>query len=145
MFPQHHRKTVFILAPPAIVWEFLTNPTLMQKWLSDDSIEVITDWKIGGPIRILVDLHGIPMENRGVILQFEPFRLLCYSHLSSISQLEDNLENYTNLAFNLEAHPTHTALTLDLSNFPTASIYKHLAFYWNVTLELLKKIIEEHG
>lgn len=31
---------------------------------------------------------------------------------------------------------------LSLSNFPTESIYKHLAFYWDITLELLKKLIE---
>jgi hypothetical protein len=36
-----------------------------------------------------------------------------------------------------------TALALTLSNFPTESIYQHLAFYWTVTLEALKRMIEE--
>ena len=35
-----------------------------------------------------------------------------------------------------------TELTLTLSNFTTETIYKHLNFYWNTTLEVLKNFIE---
>jgi hypothetical protein len=66
-----------------------------------------------------------------------------YSHLSSISRLPDEQENYSIVAFRLQPKEDETLLTLTLSNFPTESIYQHLAFYWNVTLETLKKMIEE--
>jgi|GEM_PF-3423452 len=36
-----------------------------------------------------------------------------------------------------------TELSLTLRNFPTEVIYKHLAFYWNVTIVLLKKFVEQ--
>jgi hypothetical protein len=36
-----------------------------------------------------------------------------------------------------------TRLTVTVSNFPTETIYKHLAFYWNVTPVILKRMIEK--
>lgn len=35
-----------------------------------------------------------------------------------------------------------TELLLTLSNFPTFEIYKHLDFYWNVTLPIIKTFAE---
>src|ERR1051326_6401781 len=87
-------KTVIINAPTSQVWEALTNPSLMQKWMFEKEIIFITDWQIGGPIITRGDLHGIHFENNGLVLQFEPEKVLRYSHLSSISRLPDKPESY---------------------------------------------------
>ncbi len=127
-------KSINISAPPTRVWETLTIPELMKEWMSPTEIDVITDWRVGNPIVIRGHLHGVSFENKGTVLQFEPERVLQYSHLSSVSRLPDEPANYSVVEFRLAAiTDSQTALTLTLSNFPTEVIYKHLAYYWNVT------------
>jgi uncharacterized protein YndB with AHSA1/START domain len=138
-------KTVNIDAPTSKVWEALTNPELMKIWMFEAEIHIITDWKVGTPIVIRGYMNGKDFENNGIVLQFEPEKILQYSHLSSLSRLPDKPENYSLLEFRLAPMENRTTLTLTLSNFPTESIYKHLVFYWNVTLEILKRMIEDHG
>ncbi len=136
-------KTININAPTSRVWDTLTNPELMKKWMSETEINIITDWKVGNPIVIRGNLHGIHFENKGTVLQFELEKILQYNHLSSLSRLPDKPENYSVVEYRLAPIENQTTLTLTLSNFPTETIYKHLAFYWNVTLEILKRMIEQ--
>lgn len=136
-------KTIHINAPASEVWTALTNLELMKKWISETDIQIITDWKVGSPIIMRGNLHGVKFENKGMVLQFEPERILEYNHLSSLSRLPDKPENYAVIEFRLASIKDQTTLTLTLSNFPTVSIYKHLAFYWNVTLEIIKRMIEK--
>ena len=144
--PKIMNKTVQINATTSQFWQMLTTPELMKKWMmSDIDIEIITDWKVGSPIEIRGTMNGKDFENKGTVLQFEPERALQYSHLSSLSRLPDRPENYAVVAFRLNPPGDQTTLTLTLSNFATESIYKHVAFYWNVTLEVLKQMIETSG
>ena len=136
-------KTIQIEAPISKVWDALTIPELMKKWMSEIDISISTDWIIGSPIIIRGRLHGINFENKGKVLQFEPEKNLQYSHLSSISRLPDQVDSYSIFAFQLAPIENQTALTVTMSNFPTETIYKHLAFYWNVTLEILKRMLEK--
>lgn len=140
-------KSVVIAAPSTKVWEALTDPVLMKKWMADadTEIEIITDWKVGNPFLIRGTLHRIKFENKGKVLQFEPEKILQYSHLSSLSRLPAQPENYSIVDFRLTPEGTLTVLTVTLSNFPRESIYKHLDFYWNVTLEIFKRKLEEPG
>jgi uncharacterized protein YndB with AHSA1/START domain len=137
-------KAVNIKAPPSQVWHVLTTRALMKNWMMPDiEIHIITDWTVGSPMIIRGNMNGKNFENNGTVLQFEPEKTLLYSHLSSISRLPDRPESYSLVEFRLQPVDNETVLTLTLSNFPTESIYQHLAFYWNVTLEVLKKLIEE--
>src|SRR5262249_32063579 len=109
-------KTIHINASPSKVWDTLTNPELMKQWMSDTEINIITDWNIGSPILIRGRLNGTKFENKGTVLQFEPEKVLQYSHLSSLSRLPDGLENYSVLEFRLAPTGNQTALALTLSN-----------------------------
>lgn len=133
-------KTISINAPPAQVWAALTTPELMQRWMVEPETEltISTDWQVGSPIVIRGTLHRMNFVNTGTVLQFDPERLLQYTHLSSLSRLQDQAESYVVITFQLTA-AEQTQLTLTLHNFPTEAIYKHLVFYWNVALELFKK------
>jgi uncharacterized protein YndB with AHSA1/START domain len=135
-------KTVHINAPVSKVWDTLTTPELMKKWISETEIDILTDWRVGSPILMRGRLHKIKFENSGTVLQFEPGKILRYSHLSSLSRLPDKPENYSIFEFRLAPIGSQSSLTVTLSNFPTETIYKHLAFYWNVTLEIIKRMIE---
>jgi len=110
--------------------------------MSETEIRIGTDWNVGNPFILNGKLHGISFENKGTVLQFEREKVLKYSHLSSLSRLADEARNYSSIEVILAPLDNQTSLTVTLSNFPTESIYKHLVFYWNGTLEILKRLIE---
>ena len=138
-------KSIHINASLNAVWEALTQPELMKSWMSESEIEIVTTWEVGSPIFINVPAESYKTSfiNTGVVLQFLKDRVLEYSHLSSLSRLPDQAENYTVIRFTLQQNGDYVLLELDLSNFPTESHYKHIDFYWTVTLEVLKRFVEE--
>ncbi len=138
-------KTIQIDAPISKVWDALTTPAIMKKWMSETDLNISTDWQVGNPFIIRGELHRVHFENKGTVLQFEHKKVLQYSHLSSLSRLPDEAGNYSLIEFRLTPVDDRTNLTLTLSHFPTEAIYKHLIFYWNVTLEILKKTVEQQG
>lgn len=111
--------------------------------MSDTEIEIDTNWEPGSAFFVRGELHGQAFENKGLVLAFDCERCVSYSHLSSISELPDVVENYSVLEFKLTASNDQTLLSLTITGFPTETIFKHLEFYWNVTLLLLKQCIED--
>jgi Activator of Hsp90 ATPase homolog 1-like protein len=52
-------KSVHIDAPPSKVWQMLTTPELMKKWMMPDiELNIITDWKVGNPVTIRGNING---------------------------------------------------------------------------------------
>ena len=137
-------RTVSINTPPSKVWEYVTNPILMKKWMGETemNIEVSTDWIVGNPI-IIKGFHHVNFENKGTILQFTPQKIIQYSHLSSISRLADTKQNYSTITFMVTGTERKTLLEIQVENFATESIYKHLNFYWQGTANVLKNLIEQ--
>ena len=136
-------NSVLIEARPSTVWRYLTNADLMKGWMGEPemAIEVVTGWKVGGPISIR-GYHHVAFENKGVVKEFEPEKIVAYTHLSSLSRLANAPKNYALIAFRLSASGKQTLLRLTVENFPTETIYQHLALYWRATIVLLKDRIE---
>lgn len=133
-----------ISAAPREVWRALTDPVLMKQWMAEPEMQlaIATDWQVGSPVLITGRQH-VRFENRGTVLRFEPYSLLAYTHLSSISRLPDTPGNRTTIEFRLSAfEPRSTSLHLRISGFPAESIYRHFDFYWRVTLPILQRFIE---
>lgn len=139
-------ETVVIQASAAIVWQYLTVPSLMTQWMLDTemTMAIMTNWQVGSPILMQGTLHGIAFENYGTVLHYEPEKLLQYTHLSSLSQLPGKPADFCKIAFSLIPAVQETALTLTITNFPTFAIFKHLELYWRVALVGLKKQIEQY-
>ncbi|MFC0514508.1 SRPBCC domain-containing protein [Mucilaginibacter angelicae] len=137
-------KEVVINATPAKVWKMLTVPELMSQWMGEPEMQlsVITDWQSGGSV-VIRGINPLPFESTGKIIVFEPEQLLGYSHLSSLSGLADEAQNYTLLLFEVKPVGEQTQLSLTLSNFPTEIIFKHFDLYWNGTLTVLKSFAEQ--
>lgn len=135
--------TITINSDTGKVWNTLTNTKLMKKWMGDPEmkIEVDTDWAINSPI-LISGFHHIKFVNKGLILQYDKEKKLKYSHLSSVSRLPDIAENYTILEFVLIPLGKKTQLTLNIENFPTETIRKHLEFYWRTTVVMIKEAAE---
>lgn len=136
-------KTVSINAPATEIWTVLTEPHLMKKWMGDMVTDIITNWQQGSSITIQGAIYKKPFENTGTVLSFKPYHLLEYTHLSSLSRLPGADESYCKFSFLLTPANQGTELSLTISNFPTEAIYKHLVFYWNVVMEILKKQVEQ--
>jgi uncharacterized protein YndB with AHSA1/START domain len=135
-----------INATPTKVWQTLTNHATMAQWLGepDMEIEVDTDWQVGSPFKI-TGFHHVRFENKGRVTSFETERKAGFTHLSSISGLPDKPESYSTITFSLEPVSDDTRLQLDIENFPTMSIRKHLEFYWRATLGFIKDKAEKES
>lgn len=139
------RYCIKIGATPAIVWDALTLPECMKQWMLDTRLEVVSDRRVGGPITFTGELNGHRFENHGTIQAFEPARTFEYDYWSSLSRgkIPDRPENTTKVRFELEEAGSGTKLTVILSGFPDESIYRHVKFYWNGTLHVVKRFCEE--
>lgn len=138
--------TVTINSEPTEVWSILTDPERMKKWIGepDMEIEVHTGWEVDSPI-LIRGFHHVKFENKGRVLKYEKERRLSYSHLSSVSRLPDKQENYSILEFTLTPVENHTLLILNIENFPTETIRKHLEFYWKTTMLVIKENVENRS
>jgi len=118
----------------------------MKKWMGDPDmlLEITTDWAVGAAV-IIRGFHHVNFENRGIVLQFEPPNVLQFTHLSSISRLPDTKENHSVITFTVTPGEMVTMLNVRVENFPTESIYKHLDFYWQGTMTVLKDLIEREA
>lgn len=137
------RKAVAIRVPRHTLWVALTDIEQMRGWMGLEGIDIVTDWTIGSTVQISGDLHGVSFVNTGRVLEVEPDTMLRYSHLSSISRLPDVAESYAEIAFRLVVLSERvTELTVEVNHAPTEVIYRHLAYYWNVTVEVIKRRLE---
>lgn len=134
--------TQYIKSPSAVVWQLITNPQFMGKWLSDDKIHVESNWKNGSPIIFSGMMHGIYLYNKGIILQFTPLICFKYNYFSNLSNLPDVPENYTKICFTLNENNAEVILELEISEINSYVDYKHLEMYWKPTLNIIKKFAE---
>lgn len=121
----------------------LTIPARMEEWLSDGTIRVESDFGPGSEIVFSGTLHGRAFRDTGKVLAAEPERLFRYTYLAEASRLPDVPESYTVFEFMLTPVSEGTELSFTASNFVTESIYAHNRFYWNIALEVLKKLAEQ--
>ena len=68
------KVTTTINAPPSKVWDALTKPALIKRYLF--GTEVTTDWKVGSPITYRGEWQGKTYEDKGKILEIEPGKRL---------------------------------------------------------------------
>jgi uncharacterized protein YndB with AHSA1/START domain len=137
-------RSVLINASASKVWTCLTDPNLMKEWKGEPGmhLEIYTNWIVGTPISIK-GFHHVHFENKGTVIQFDPQKIIQYSHLSSISHLPETKENYTIITFIVSPDEEKTLLKIRIENFPSASIYQHLNFYWTGTMKILKDFAEQ--
>ena len=134
------KASIDINAPVSKVWEALTNPSMIKKYLF--GTDTITDWKVGSPITFQGQWEGKSYQDKGTILANEKEKLLSYSYWSSMSSLPDLPENYANVAFQLQPKAGVTNLSLTQDNCPTEESRKHSEDNWNMVLKSIKELVE---
>ena len=147
-FPDRVIKHIRIASPPETVWRALTDPLLALRWMSDEPLELDTDWTVGGPIVLRGVLHGrLRFENSGRVQAFEPARILEYTHWNSLSRrvLPDVPENHVVIRLDLMETEVGTEVELTLSRLGNYAVYGHMNYYWEVALVALKRQCESES
>ncbi|MBN2118028.1 MAG: SRPBCC domain-containing protein [Anaerolineales bacterium] len=137
------QSTIQINAPAAKVWQALVDPKLIKRYLFDT--DVTTDWKVGSPITYTGVWEGRPYKDKGTILEIDPERLLVSTYWNSFSGLPDTPEHYQTVRYELNPNGgTHTTLTVIQDNFKSEEDVARSEQNWNVTLEAIKKVVEDN-
>jgi uncharacterized protein YndB with AHSA1/START domain len=135
------RKTVSIKAPASKVWEALTSPEWIKQYLFGTN--VISDWKVGSPIRFTGMWEGKEYEDKGTILKFEKGKIFQYNYWSSFSSLPDVPENYAVLTFEISSHGDRTELSLTQDNIASEAALEHSNKNWEGVLQAMKGLLEK--
>src|SRR5688572_509040 len=93
------KATVNIAAARYQVWDALVTPAAIKQYMFGTNVE--SDWEVGSPITWKGEWQGRAYEDKGVVLQFKPERMLQYSHFSPLSGEPDIEENYHTVTIEL--------------------------------------------
>ena len=130
-----------ISAPASRVWEALTNPELIKKYLF--GTQAVSDWKEGSSLEFKGEWEGKKYLDKGIILKSEPEKLFQYTYLSSFSNLPDLPENYSNVTYELYEENGETILNVKQENVANEAARQHSQKNWEYVLKTLKELLEK--
>ena len=135
------KASITVNASIAQVWDALVNPEMIKKYMF--GTDVVSDWKVGRPIIWKGEWQGKKYEDKGVILELDPRRLISYSHFSPLSGIPDVPENYHTVTVELAGKGAQTLISLSQDNNDTEQAREHSEKNWRMMLEGLKKLLEK--
>ena len=130
-----------IHAQRAKVWHALIDPETIRQFMF--GTEVVTDWKVGGPILWKGVWEGKPYEDKGVLLKVTPEHTLQYSHFSPLGNLPDMPENYHTVTYELSDEGDNTLVSLTQDNNSSETAMEHSQKMWEKVLDGLKEVLEK--
>lgn len=135
------RVDIFLDAPRAKVWEALTDPDRVARYLHGTHVE--STWKVGDPISWKGEWNGRRYEDKGRILEVEAPHRLATTYWSSLSGKPDAPEHRKILRHVLYEERGGTRLVLTTENNATAKEARYAEENWRGVLDTLKSILEE--
>jgi uncharacterized protein YndB with AHSA1/START domain len=132
---------VTIAAPTSKVWEALVTPETIKQYMFGS--DVVTEWKVEGPIVWKGDYQGKKYEDKGTILKLEEGSVLQYSHFSPLSGKPDVPENYHIVTIKLDNRGDETGVTLTQDNNPDEESVEYTKKFWQGMLDTMKGILEK--
>jgi uncharacterized protein YndB with AHSA1/START domain len=135
------KASITIDAPREKVWNAFVDPETIRQYMF--GTHVASDWKVGSPIFWRGEWQGKPYEDKGVILQLEPGRLIQYSHFSPLSGSADLPENYHTVTIELSEDSAQTQVTLTQDKNSTERERAESEGNWGMMLASVKELLEE--
>lgn len=135
------KVSVTIDAPATRVWEALTTPDLIKRYFFGTT--AISDWQVGNPIIFKGEYKGKSYEDKGTILRSEPYTILSYKYLSSMSGMDDEPENYVTVTYRLSERNDTTEITVTQDNIRDQKMKEHSEQNWEKVLLGLKDMLEK--
>ena len=144
-------QSIDITADAALVWDALTDRRAGETWRNAD---FKTDWQVGQAFEIVASIGAKTYRDKGIVLQADAPRTLKYAYWSRISGLPDIPEAYAQVTISLQPLGGGTVVTVE-QHVPPSPIrrgrgwqigpesgWKHVQFYWRMTLPRLKEAVE---
>ena len=132
--------TIRITADKGEVWDTLTNPEKIKKYLF--GTQAISDWKKGSTLKFTGEWEGKTYEDKGTILDTEPGKLFRYTYWSSMGKLEDKPENYATVTYELVRAGAETILNIKQDNIANEEAREHSEKNWLYILSEIKRLTE---
>ena len=92
-------SAITINVPREMVWSALTEPEYVRRWQYNS--ELTTVWIVNHPIRFSAEWQGQTFEQWGTVLEFDAPNRLRFSLFAPRPGLEDRLENYFTMTYEL--------------------------------------------
>ncbi|MFT5512602.1 MAG: hypothetical protein ACI8SE_001000 [Bacteroidia bacterium] len=135
------RESIIINASADAIWEVLTNPEQIKKYLF--GTETITDWHVGSTILFQGSYDGHDYKDKGNVLVNEPKTLLQYDYWSGFSGLPDSPENYSIVTYQIDReYDTCSNFTWGQEGFSSETGQQHAQGGLMGMLEQIKQIAE---
>jgi uncharacterized protein YndB with AHSA1/START domain len=132
--------SIVIKAPREKVWAALTRPEIVKQYFFGTDLD--TTWEVGSPIFFRGEWEGKAYEDKGTVLEYIPLETLSYNYWSAFSGLEDKVELYQIIRFDLSDEDGDTKVTITQSNVATQETADHSANNWNMVFDGMKKLFE---
>lgn len=133
--------SITINAHVSNVWRALTDPDLIKEYLFGTN--TISDWKKNSPIVYKGEWQGKSYEDKGIIVDIIPEKLLHTTYFSSMSGKVDKPENYANVIYSLEPKGEATQVTIVQDNITDEAQVHHMEENWGTVLAGMKKLLEK--
>lgn len=136
------KTSIEINAPVEKVWDALTNPEIVKKYLFGTNLKA--NWEIGGDITYSGEWEGKAYQDKGKIQDLEVNKKLHTTYWSSMSGTEDKEENYDAVDYDLEENDGKTTLSITQSNDRSQESVDHSMKNWEQVLGEMKKMLESN-
>lgn len=141
------KSTITFQAPPARVWDALTNPAQTKKYMF--GCEALSDWKVGSPLIWKGNFNGVELVAvKGNIVKIRPGKFLAYTTIDPNSKVPDLPENYLTVTYELSEEGGQTLLTVTQGDYRTVAEgdkrYKETidGGGWTPILDQIRKLVE---
>ncbi|MGA9190872.1 MAG: SRPBCC domain-containing protein [Anaerolineales bacterium] len=131
---------VVIHASPARVWQALTEPDLIEKYLFGAHVE--TDWQPGSPIVYRGEWQGQAYEDKGVVLEVQPEKRLASTYWSPLSGVPDEPAYYKTVTYELAPEGEGTRVSVTQDNNASPEEAESSSQNWRTVLEGMKAVLE---
>jgi uncharacterized protein YndB with AHSA1/START domain len=125
-----------IAASPAQVWRTLTDPAEVKEWMF--GTDLVTDWRVGGPVAWKGEYQGNQYEDKGEVLTYDEPHVLAVTHFSPTTGQADLPENYHTVTWVLTADGDGTHLALSQDNNGSDEEAERSKANWDQALQGVK-------
>ena len=136
-------QKIFINADAVQVWDALTNPELISKYMF--GTKTTSEWKVGSEIVFEGEYQGKPYRDGGVILALQPELMLKYSFEPGMNGEGDGQNGYKSvISFNLSKFASGTELQMVQEGFRSMEQKRDSEVSWDEMLHKLKELVESN-
>jgi|GEM_PF-3009764 len=133
--------TIRIHAPRDKVWEAITRPDIIKRYLNVDNLKA--DWRKGSAVMYAGEVDGKQTEMRGEITEFEEGHSLSIDFPAEYGKVSFTLIDQSQpKLFNLSVHESTTLVKLTHARPGTAKDRKRFRSNWSGALKRMKDILE---